>query len=1087
MTATTTDATQQLNPLHPIPCPPRTRYIGNMFTLRAASPIQDMIKLAEEQGPIYWLDMMGKPIVVVSGADLVAELSDETRFDKSVRGALRRIRGFAGDGLFTAYTEEPNWSKAHNILLPNFSQQAMRGYHPMMVDVAEQLVQKWSRLNGDDEIDVVKDMTSLTLDTIGLAGFDYRFNSFYRRDNHPFVDAMVRALDITMRTRGLPLEDIIRQDRELKLKSDIRYMNKVVDRIIKERRDNPDANKDKKDLLSYMLAGVDKKTGERLDDLQIRYQTITFLIAGHETTSGLLSFALYYMIQNPEIMAKAVAEVDRVLGADSSTAPSYAQVTQLDYLTKILKEALRMWPTAPAYAVHPYKDSEIIGGKYEIKKGYQTVVLIPALHRDRSIWGDRTDVFDPENHTREAEAQRPQHSYKPFGNGQRACIGRQFAMQESALLLGMILQRFELIDHKRYKLHLKETLSVKPDEFFIKVRPRPGRENIAALRPTIETTHLNGAAAPAAKAKAANRPTHETPLLVLYGSNLGTAEGIARQLADAGDANGFASTLAPLDDYTGKLPTSGAVLLVSASYNGAPPDNAIKFCDWIEKHATDPNALKGVRYAVFGCGNRDWAATFQTVPRMLDTKLSALGAHRITAAGEGDARDDFDGQFQSWFAPLWPTISKDLGVDIAPSTAREDQYAVEVVSPREVSPFVDSLGAATMAVEVNRELHTKSGPHPSPRSTRHIEVQLPAGANYRAGDHLGVIARNQLSLVRRVAARFDLEPEARIVLRAQDGRKGILPIDQPLQVFRLLGDYVELQDVASRKQIETMARHTRCPHTRPKLEALANDSEKYRADVFTKRKSVFDLLDEHRACELPFNVYLEMLPPLRPRYYSISSSPLVSPNACAISVSIVDEPHRRGSGQYQGVCSNFLRPQRKGDTIYAFVKDTKSAFRLPTDPKTPVIMIGPGTGLAPFRGFLQERAALKAKGETVGPGVLFFGCRRPDQDFIYADELKAFERDGLAKLHVAFSRTDGQPKQYVQDLIKHQGDELWRLLEQGAVIYVCGDASKMAPAVREAFIDLTAAKAGIDRAAAEKRVDGMASGGRYFTDVWATG
>ena len=168
------------NLLDPIPHPPRTFVLGNLLSLGTTSPVQDMMKLAREYGPIYWLDMRGKPVVIVSGFDLVDELCDESRFDKSVRGALRRLRAFAGDGLFTAYTQEPNWSKAHNILLPNFSQRAMQGYHPMMLDIAEQLVLKWERLNADDEIDVTHDMTSLTLDTIGLCGFDYRFNSFYR-------------------------------------------------------------------------------------------------------------------------------------------------------------------------------------------------------------------------------------------------------------------------------------------------------------------------------------------------------------------------------------------------------------------------------------------------------------------------------------------------------------------------------------------------------------------------------------------------------------------------------------------------------------------------------------------------------------------------------------------------------------------------------------------------------------------------------------------------------------------------------------------------------------------------------------------
>src|SRR5262245_25045689 len=168
------------------------------MALGTTTPVQDMVKLAREYGPIYWLDMMGKPVVIVSGFALVDELCDEARFDKSVRGALRRLRTFAGDGLFTAYTSEPNWGRAHRILLPPFGGRAIEGYHPMMLDIAEQLVLKWERLNADDEIDVTHDMTSLTLDTIGLCGFDYRFNSFYREGNHPFVHAIGRALTGTM-------------------------------------------------------------------------------------------------------------------------------------------------------------------------------------------------------------------------------------------------------------------------------------------------------------------------------------------------------------------------------------------------------------------------------------------------------------------------------------------------------------------------------------------------------------------------------------------------------------------------------------------------------------------------------------------------------------------------------------------------------------------------------------------------------------------------------------------------------------------------------------------------------------------------
>src|ERR1700730_14203861 len=174
------------NRLSPIPHPPKKPVVGNMLSLDATAPVQHLVRLTKELGPIFWLDMMGAPLVIVSGHDLVEELSDEKRFDKAVRGSLRRVRAVGGDGLFIAATSEPNWSKAHNILLQPFGNRAMQSYHPSMVDIAEQLVKKWERLNGDEEIDVVHDMTALTLDTIGLCGFDYRFNSFYRRDYHPF-------------------------------------------------------------------------------------------------------------------------------------------------------------------------------------------------------------------------------------------------------------------------------------------------------------------------------------------------------------------------------------------------------------------------------------------------------------------------------------------------------------------------------------------------------------------------------------------------------------------------------------------------------------------------------------------------------------------------------------------------------------------------------------------------------------------------------------------------------------------------------------------------------------------------------------
>ena len=358
--------------------------------------------------------------------------------------------------------------------------------------------------------------------------------------------------------------------------------------------------------------------------------------------------------------------------------------------------------------------------------------------------------------------------------------------------------------------------------------------------------------------------------------------------------------------------------------------------------------------------------------------------------------------------------------------------------------------------------------------------------SYRAGDHLSVVPRNSPAQVERAMKRFGLDRNAHVRLRAAPGRKAFLPVDEVIAVERLLGDYVELQDVATRKQIATMAEHTRCPVTQKAFGAMTGGDEAaaahYKSEVLAKRKSVLDLLEEFPACELPFAGYLEMLSPLTPRYYSISSSPQVDAGRCSITVGVVRSPARAGNGTtFEGVCSNFLARVAAGDTVHGFVRPTTAeGFGLPEDLQRPIIMVGPGTGLAPFRGFLQERAARKAKGEALGEAMLFFGCRHPEQDFIYADQLKGWAAEGIVDLHTAFSRAGGR-KAYVQDLIRENGEAVWKLLEAGATVYVCGDGSRMEPDVRRTLSDLAREHGQESGAWMEK----MIADQRYVLDVWA--
>ena len=356
--------------LEPIPRPPGHMLVGNLFDLEAGHPIESLMELARKYGPIFELDLPG-------GRSLHHRV--ELR---SGRRALRRI-GFRqesgsrdltvnwprvplGRGLFTSETQDPKWRKAHNVLLPAFSMDAMRGYLPRMLDIASQLMLKWERLNADDTVDVPADMTRLTLDTIALCGFDYRFNSFYRDTPHPFVLAMLNTLEAAQAiARELPIQTKLKPGRAKKVRADQEFMVETVRHIIEERRKSGALGR-VNDLLDRMLTGVDRQSGEKLDETNIIAQCLTFLIAGHETTSGLLSFALYELIKKPKVLERGYEEVDRVLGGDVNALPTYAQTHQLPYVSQILEETLRLWPTAPAFTRRPYKDA-VLGGKYKIE------------------------------------------------------------------------------------------------------------------------------------------------------------------------------------------------------------------------------------------------------------------------------------------------------------------------------------------------------------------------------------------------------------------------------------------------------------------------------------------------------------------------------------------------------------------------------------------------------------------------------------------------------------------------------------------------------------------------------------------------
>ena len=445
-----------------IPHPPRrVPLLGDVLGADRRTPLQDTLRYARQLGPIFRRKAFGKEFVFVWGADLVADMADESRFAKHVGLGVANLRPVAGDGLFTAYNHEPNWQLAHDVLAPGFSREAMAGYHPMMLSVAERLTDHWDReLTAGRSVDVPGDMTKLTLETISRTGFGHDFGSFERDRPHPFVTSMVGTLSYAQRLNSVPspLAPFLLRSATRRNEADIAYLNRTVDEMVRTRREASGTGDG--DLLDRMLDTSHPETGERLSPENVRRQVITFLVAGHETTSGSLSFALHYLARHPEIAARARAEVDQVWG-DTRT-PGYEQVAKLRYVRRVLDESLRLWPTAPAYAREATRDTELTG-VHPMRRGGWALILTPMLHRDPEVWGADAEEFDPDRFEAKAVRSRAPHTFKPFGTGARACIGRQFALHEATLVLGLLLRRYELRPDPAYRLRVTERLTLMPE------------------------------------------------------------------------------------------------------------------------------------------------------------------------------------------------------------------------------------------------------------------------------------------------------------------------------------------------------------------------------------------------------------------------------------------------------------------------------------------------------------------------------------------------------------------------------------------------------------------------------------------------
>ncbi|KAF8606724.1 cytochrome P450 [Ceratobasidium sp. AG-I] len=1017
----------------PIPQPPAIPFLGNITNIDTELPARSFTLLAQQYGEIFRLNLLGKEVVFVSTVALAQEATDEKRFHKAIGTALVEVRNLVADGLFTSYHGEKNWGIAHRILMPAFGPLAIKGMFDDMFDVISQLVLKWERFGPLHTIDPTDDFTRLAFETIALCTFNYRLNTFYTMQEPPFVKAMGDFLyESFLRSRRPSIVQALSYSANAKYTADMDIMNQLADQIVDDRKKHP---LEKKDLLNAMLLGKDPQTGEGLSEANVKAQMLTFLIAGHETTSGMLSFAMAHILKNPEVYAKVQQEVDSVLGKEPVRLEHLSKLT---YINALLRESLRITPSISQFAVEPEKDEIIGNGKYLIKKGTTVVIMAGDIGRDPTVWGENAGKFDPDRMLDGKFEALPPKAWLPFGSGARACIGRAFAWQEALIAVATIFQKFDLTPaDPSYTLQLKQTLTLKPKNFGFHAIPRKGAPSFSVAVASTQTT----GAQPGKDVVGGGEGGKAVPMYVLYGSNTGSCEGFAQGLASEAAGKGFRATIGTLNSVAGNIPKDGPVVIITASFEGEPADNAGHFFEALTSSAGQAD-LSGVSYAVFGAGNRDWAQTYQRVPKLIDATLEKKGARKLLERGEADAGGDlFTQSFEEWEENLWKTLAKEYEVKAKKGTTAPAVEVKFVGTPTERAVTLRQPDSKLGLVVENRVLTAPGAP-----PKHHIEFQLPEDMSYQAGDYLAVLPSNPPEYVRRVLARFKVSPEQEIVLNVTGPTT--LPAGKQVSISELLSGFVEIGQIATQRNITTVLEYAKNPSTRADLESMISNYKEGQSHSI----SMLDLLEKYPEIELPLGEFIASLPSMRLRQYSISSSPLWNPSHVTLTIGVIQQ------GQFLGVASNYLANLRKGDRVQLAVRPSAKAFHPPADPNIPMVLFAAGSGLAPFRGFLQERAAQAQAGRQVAKSVLFFGCRKPDEDYLYSDkELKEWSELGVVDVHPAFSRAESESGgyKYVQDRIWGDRVVVRDFYNRGAKFYTCG-GNHIANAIRDASIRIIA-------------------------------
>ncbi|ENH71776.1 NADPH--cytochrome P450 reductase [Fusarium oxysporum f. sp. cubense race 1] len=620
--------------------------------------------------------------------------------------------------------------------------------------------------------------------------------------------------------------------------------------------------------------------------------------------------------------------------------------------------------------------------------------------------------------------------------------------------------------------------------------------------------------------------------IIFYGSQTGTAENYAQKLArEASSRYGLDPMVADLEEYDyndlSELSKQVVLMFVLATYGeGEPTDNAQDFYTYITggEDGDQPDAdLQNVKYVAFGLGNSTYEH-YNAMVRRVSKALDQLGAKNLASVGEADdAAGTTEEDFLAWKQDMWPKLVQEFGLQER-DVAYESTFGVlerDDLSASSPGVFLGEANADHLDTSSGNRQFSNTNPYiakitesrelftSEDRNCIHMEIDLgDSSLSYETGDHIAIWPTNSEDQVAQLLNILELtEKKDTVISIVSREATAKSPVPTPTTYAAALRYYLEIAGPVSREFINVIAAFAPTEIAKVEATKLGSDKVYFHEKISQKCLSLAQVLSTLSGGQpwpkLPFSAIVEGLSKLQPRYYSISSSSLVQPSLVSITAAVESAEIQGRPDVFKGVATNYLLslkqaqnqesqsqehqldgPREKYTGFKTPIHLRKSNFKLPKDSSRPVIMVGPGTGVAPFRGFLQERAALKKQGKKVGKSLLFFGCRRRDEDYLYESEWQEHKNTlgDSFDIHAAFSRETKQ-KVYVQHLIKSYANDVIDMIDNGAIVYVCGDAKHMARDVNSTLISIWAEQRNISVESATEKVKGLRDTARYQVSI----